>query len=260
MKNKSLIIILSILAFIVLVVVLSSTVFCLNSVKVNFLSNTINLTNQEQTIIDSGNFTYKKSIFFLNKEKFKENIEINNPYAKVVSIETIFPNKLVVNVVERNELFVVKNYDSSTSSFKNYAILDNELKVLKVENDYTNTHLNPILVEIEGDNFYDLTLGHSLNNSYKTLLDNLAVELLAYNNNPVMLKANFESIILNFSTNEDVFIKMRSGVEIILKEGNVRLTEKFMLALSYYNGLEDKTMGRITTYVNNEDKVVGYFI
>ena len=52
---------------------------------------------------------------------------------------------------------------------------------------------------------------------------------------------------------------MRSGVEIVLKDMQNKLTEKFMLALSYYNNLQDKTKGTITTYENNENNVVGYF-
>lgn len=257
MKNKSLIISLSILAFIVLIVVLSSTIFCLKSVEINFVSNTINLTDKQSEIIETTDFKYNQSIFFVNKENYKKQIEQNYPYIKVVNIETVFPNKLIVNALERNELFVIKTYEEN--SFKNYLVLDDELKILSSTQSFTNTHLNPILITTEGEFTPTNLVGQNLLSTNNELIKNLAVELYAYNSSPLILKANFEEINLNYENVGNVRIKMRSGVEIILKDAGVRLSEKFMLALSYYNELSDKTTGRITTYVNNEDKVVGYY-
>lgn len=257
MKNKSLIISLSILAFIVLIVVLSSTIFCLKTAEVNFMSNTINLTNKKDEIIETTDFKYNQSIFFLNKSNYIKQIEENYPYIKIINIETVFPNKLIVNAVERNELFVIKTYEEN--SFKNYLILDDELKILSTTQSFTNSHLNPILITIEGEFTATNLAGQTLTSMNNQLIKNLAVELYAYNNNPLILKANFEEININYENSGDVRILMRSGVEIMLKDSNARLSEKFMLALSYYNELTDKTTGRITTYVNNEDKVVGYY-
>ncbi|MBE5746384.1 MAG: FtsQ-type POTRA domain-containing protein [Clostridiales bacterium] len=258
MKNKSLIISLSILAVIVLFVVLSSTIFCLKSVEINFVSNTIHLTQKEDEIIETTNFKYNQSIFFVNKQKYKNEIEQNYPYIKIINIETIFPNKLIVNAVERNELFTIKTYEEN--AFKNYLVLDDELKVLNTYQSFTNSHLNPILINIEGEFTQTNSVGSFLTSGNNDLIKNLAVELYAYNNNPLLLKANFEEINLNYGSTGDVRILMRSGVEIKLKDATTRLSEKFMLALSYYNELTDKTTGTITTYVNNEDKVVGYYV
>lgn len=257
MKNKSLVISLSILAFIVLIVVLSSTIFCLKSVELNFMSNTINLTNKQKEIIETTEFKYNSSIFFLNKKSYKDKIESDYPYIKVINIETVFPNKLVVNAVERNELFIVKSYEDN--SFKNYLVLDDELKILSSTQSFTNSHLNPILITTEGEFTPTNLVGQKLISTNSDLIKNLAVELYAYNSSPLILKANFEEINLNYENVGNVRIKMRSGTEIILKDANTRLSEKFMLALSYYNELQDNSTGRITTYVNNEDKVVGYY-
>lgn len=257
MKNKSLIIILSILASIVLIVILSSTIFCLKSVELNFMSNTINLTNKQEEILTSGNFKYNQSIFFINKSNYIKKLEEQNPYIKITNIETVFPNKLVINCVERNELFIIKSYDGE--NFKNYLVVDDELKILSTLNEFTNLHTNPILISIEGERVSTNLAGQTLFTTNSMLIKQLANELYAYNNNPLLLKANFEEIIINAENKNNIKIKMRSGVDIILKDMNTRLTEKFMLALSYYNNLEDKTKGVITTYENNENKVVGYY-
>lgn len=257
MKNKSLIIILSILASIVLIVILSSTIFCLKTVELNFMSNTINLTNKEEDIIKSVNFKYNQSIFFIDKNNYIKKLEQQNPYLKIVNIETIFPNKLVINSVERNELFTLKGYDGET--FKNYLTIDEDLKILSLQNNFTNLHTNPILLTLDGENVQTNTSGQMLNSLNNNIIKKLANELYAYNNNVLILKANFEEIIINENNKNNIKIKMRSGVEILLKDMQNKLTEKFMLALSYYNNLEDKTKGVITTYENNENKIVGYY-
>ena len=257
MKNKTLIISISVLAFIVLIVVLSSAIFCLKSVEINFMSNTINLTNRETQIVESGKFKYNQSMFFVNKKQYIKTLEKENPYIKVINIETIFPNKLVINAVERNELFVIKSYEEG--SFKNYLVLDNELKILNNLTEFENNYLNPILINIESEQVETNIAGEKLENSYNEILNTLATELYAYNKNPLILKANFEEITINFENKNNIQIKMRSGVNIILKDMNNKLMEKFMLALSYYNNLEDATQGIITTYENNNGEVVGYF-
>lgn len=257
MKNKSLIVILSILASIVLIVVLSSTIFCLKSVELNFMSNTINLTNQQEYIIESGNFKYNQSIFFINKSNYIKNLEEQNPYIKIINIETYFPNKLSINAIERNELFAIKSYENE--NYKNYLIIDDELKILKNDTNYENLYTNSILINLENEKTQTNVAGLTLNSIYNNLIKSLATELYAYNNNPLLLKANFEEIHINYESKNEIKIKMRSGIDIFLKDMNNNLSEKFMLALSLYNKLEDKTTGNITVIKNNENKIVGAY-
>lgn len=256
MKNKSLVIILSVLAFIVLIVILSSTIFCLKTVDISFYSNTINLTNKQTEIIESGEFKFNQSIFFINKQKYIDKLEQNTPYLKVLNLETNFPNQITINAVERNELFCIKGYNENI--FNSYMILDSELKVLKNEHSFTNSHTNSILITFDNEQIEKKAEGNFITCNYNQLLKNIATELLCYNDNYQLLKANFEEITINFESSNDIKIKMRSGVNIVLKDVNVRISEKFMLALSTYDDLDDKTSGNITTYVNNDGVVVGY--
>ena len=95
-KNKRLAVCLVIFAFLVVIVVLTSTVFALKEVSVEFLSTTDKLSGQQDIVIESANFSYGESTLFLNRQKYIDRIEKNNPYIKIVNIQSVFPNKLVV--------------------------------------------------------------------------------------------------------------------------------------------------------------------
>ena len=106
MKNARLLIILGLFVFITATIVLTSTVFTLNTVEIGWLSTTKVLNNTtDADIIESANFQKGESVFALNKEQYKKNLEKNNPYIKVINLEIKFPNKLKVSVVEREELY-----------------------------------------------------------------------------------------------------------------------------------------------------------
>ena len=243
-----------------LVVVLSSTIFSLKNVNLVFYSNTVKLTDKNEEIINSGNFKYNQSIFFINKQKYIDNLERNSPYLKVINIETNFPNTLTINALERNELFVIKTYQNN--SFKNYAIVDDEFKILNTTTSFVNSNSNPIIMNIEGVNFDALNLGEFLKSSeYDALLNRLSNELLSYNNNVLLLKANFAEINLNYENKNNLLIKMHSGVEILLKDYSNKLESKFQLALSYYDAQspEKKEKGRITVFENNQQQIEGYY-
>lgn len=256
-KNKSLAIILSILLIIVLFVVLTSTIFCFKNVELNFLSNTIVLNEKNDEILNSGDFKFGKSIFFLNKNEIKNTLEEKNPYLKVINIETIFPNKIKINVIERNSLLCLKGYNEG--NFSSFMIIDEDAKVLENLNSFSNTKLNPILVSTEGEKFEAFTAGQVYSGEYNQILKNLSTELLAYRSNVNLLKANFEEIILNYESEDTIKIKMRSGTDIVLKNASQRLPEKFMLALSTYDNLSDKISTHIVCYENSEGSVVGYY-
>ena len=130
MKTKRLVILLSIFALILVIVILSSTVFSLSKVEVSFLEVPTKYSiNDSDAIIESGNFNFKQSIFLVNKTKHTENIEEQFPNLKVVGIETCFPNRLVIQVVERQEFLALYNLD-----IEKYYVVDSEMKVLRIVN------------------------------------------------------------------------------------------------------------------------------
>ena len=69
MKNKKLVILLSIFGALVLVLLLTSTVFCVRNVSVNWLTTRQGLTAlQDESVVKSADVKMGKSIFLLKTE------------------------------------------------------------------------------------------------------------------------------------------------------------------------------------------------
>ena len=102
MKNARLLVILGVFVFLTAIIVLGSTVFTLSTVEIGWLSTTKVLSaTSDSKLIESAEFDKGESVFLLDKEKYRNKLEQNNPYIKVINLEIKFPNKLKVTVVER---------------------------------------------------------------------------------------------------------------------------------------------------------------
>ncbi len=126
MKKKWWILLGGALGIIVIFVILCFTLFALKSVRVNYRTSISHLLGQEQQIVDSGNFNYGKPVLFLGKRASIEKIERENPYVKVINIETKFPCEYVINCAERQEVYYLELNNK-------FYICDQEFKVLKVQ-------------------------------------------------------------------------------------------------------------------------------
>lgn len=116
--KKAIIITGSILLFFVILIVFAFTVFSLKNVEVNCLTSKIEISEQMEEKIASE-IDLGGTVLFKDKEKMTKEIENKYPYVKVLNIETVFPNKFVVNIAERESLFLFEDI-----------LLDSELKVL----------------------------------------------------------------------------------------------------------------------------------
>ena len=144
MKYKRTIIILSsIFAFVVLCTILSFTLFKTNSITFDFQNATTIFAEDEkqQEVISSANINTHLPIFTLNKKQIKEKLESQNPYLKVINIETVFPNKLILHCAEREELFCIKGRDDL------YYICDEELKILSITKNIISMQGNAVLLD-----------------------------------------------------------------------------------------------------------------
>ena len=128
--SKKLIVSLVIVGVVVaIVLILFWTLFGLSSVSVEFASSLENLTVSAEEIVEAGQFRMGSCVLFEGKRKSVEKIYAKakeNPnfaYIRVLNIETVFPNKFVIHVAEREELFAV-NYNGQT------LICDRDLRVL----------------------------------------------------------------------------------------------------------------------------------
>lgn len=144
--NKKLLISLSIVFGVVAVaLILMWTLFGLSSVVVERHSTTQNLSVTDDEIVAAGQFRMHASVLFEGKKKSVQNIENfayeneNFAYIRVLNIETKFPNKFVIHIAEREELFAVEK-DGQT------LVCDRDLRVLRKTDSFVNTNQNAIVL------------------------------------------------------------------------------------------------------------------
>ena len=140
-KYKKWIISLSVvLGVLLLVVILNFTLFSIASVEIDFKNYTQIFTEEsKENIIQNSGVTKGSSVFGLSKKTAMAKLERDNPYLKVINIETIFPNRIVIHCAEREETYAVKVSD------RKYFICDADFKVLNIQTSYHNDQYNAIL-------------------------------------------------------------------------------------------------------------------
>ena len=140
-KKKTMIISSSIIVGVLaLIILLSFTVFVVKNVRVDIRSSTQNFTVSEEEIIESSGIKNNSCVFFQKKSKNISKLEKKYPYIKVVNIETAFPSKIILHIVERSEVYCFE-YKGK------FLICDNELKVLRIEDEFSSEQDNAILVK-----------------------------------------------------------------------------------------------------------------
>lgn len=122
-----------------LVFLLAYTFFALRYVEVDFRTSKTNFSASNEEIIDASKIEKGGTIFFRNKQQYIKNIEEEYSYLKVINIETVFPDKLVIHVAERQEVYAVEGEDY-------VYICDEELRVLRTSETYVNSENNAMLL------------------------------------------------------------------------------------------------------------------
>ena len=199
MKYKKLVIILaSIIGFIALCFLLSFTLFRVSAVELNFKNGTTLFASEERqkAVIKSGDFSYSTPVFGVNKAEIIDKLELENSYLKVINIETVFPNKLVVHCAEREELFAIKIGDNL------YYICDADLKVLRMDTQVVLDQTSAVV--LENVEVVDKTV--KVGEKLKLLTDENYVKdipnAFAFNNKTIAdIKGMFKSISIEYQIN-----------------------------------------------------------
>lgn len=239
MKNKKLIIGLSVgLGIILTIIILIFTLFSLSTVQIDFRTSLNNITASEEEIIDSGKFNYKSSVLFSNKNKYIERLEKNNPYLKVINIETKFPNKFIIHAKERQELFAI-SYDEK------YLICDEEFKVLNIVNEYENSQSNAILLDFDYEFEKDIKVGEFLKLKNSVMKKFYSMNLLN-NRNYNEITSIFKKISVFSYKNEknkknEVGIKFQTFNNRDVQINNIEFGLEYKLQLFYsvYSSIYD---------------------
>jgi len=200
-KYKNILIILSVVIGVILTaVIFCFTLFTVKDVKLDFRTE-LKHPYEQAEIIKKSDIKEGSCVFFLKKDKFKENIEKNFPYLEVINVETIIPSHIVIHLAEREEFYAVLHNNS-------ILICDDEFKVLRIENEtsYESTTTNAIFIkgglnisniEIAEGDFLDFKQD-GLKNLYNAML-------LNSRNRPEMLSFIKEIEITDYSE-KDVLI------------------------------------------------------
>ena len=119
--HKRLWVILGIIVSAVVLSVVLGVMFSIGGVDVNTTNDITVDDGVKSEIIALSGIKKGKNIFSIDEAIAIENIEINRPELKVISIERKFPNKVVVYVTRRTGVFSLALDDGR------FAVLDREL-------------------------------------------------------------------------------------------------------------------------------------
>lgn len=228
------------------------TLFSLKSVEIEFETGNKIITNEMQSQIISE-IDLGGTVFFKNKDEMTSKIEKKYPYVKVINIETILPNKFIIHIAERQEIYAI-------TSLNRTCYLDNELKVLRInEGNFISVSTNAIKLDLFGldfdlsafseGQFFDIS-ELTINSSNKTInlgeqtqetLNNLLNCFQINNRTLVDLKALAKSI--TFST----YIDYRNG-ETALQAKIVDFNDFEIFILCPCENLEDKVSNMLYAY------------
>ena len=137
----------------------SSPIFCLKGAEVVFVENnnikalTHNSTFLNRTSIENNaNCLIKddigKSIFVVDKDKYFSQFESQNTYAKLVKIESKYPNTLTFYVAERSPLAIIKN-----TQVNGFLLVDSEFKIVEKKNVSDNAYANNLINLVATDSY-----------------------------------------------------------------------------------------------------------
>jgi len=268
MKHKRLFYILTIILYVSVVLLSFAFLLSIKSIECNFSSVTSSVKYQR---IERELSKYEgKNLLFVNTDKIEKKLE-KDPYVIVKEIEKDYPNKLIVEIVEREEAFLI-----STDTYNYY--LDNTFYVLKkVEKSIDEPSVNVVSLNLEQCvNFNEnlIVVGKKYNvlkkwvknsinqmmsifSDWKNILNEIVVK--DFGNN-VSAKINFltkqgvgievldPNFIFNQTTNSYDYVEDVSdsvGIEEINEVYNMYLT------ISDY----EKTKGKLIVYRTQDRKI-----
>lgn len=193
------IILISIACVLLVVIILCSTVFTVKNIKVNFLDNNHIMSEAEvlTQIEDSGSIVKGHNVFIFSKGKATKALEKNVPYIRVINLETICPDTIRVNCVERKDCYAIKVGNAS------YLVVDKYYKVLKSVN-ATALPLINLTSDAEVGSFIE-----SDNIQYFNALTNAFDTIATYEN---AINVSFASVeLVNTNDRLDFVFKTKEG-------------------------------------------------
>ncbi len=110
MRNKKLIILISVISAIVLVIIVCGATFLVRDVEA-YSYYVTSPPEYDQKVIDAANIKKNSSMFFVDEQGIKERVESTYPDVGVINVERKFPDRVSINYVVYNPSFQYRNGD-----------------------------------------------------------------------------------------------------------------------------------------------------
>lgn len=240
MKHKKVFYALTVSLYVIVLLLCLSFLFSVQEVKCNY--SMVTISERYQAVNEKLEKYENKNLLFVNTSKIKKELQ-KDPYIKVISIKKDFPNKILVNIEERREMFSLETETQKFILDENYFVLKSvdksaETEVISLKLNYANFSTQELKVgkeinAIQDDIIVCVNQMLSIFSDWKNILKGIEVEQVFGENN------NYR---VYFYTNQGVVIEIRKALE----DG----TTKAQNAYDRYSTLTDyeKTKGKILSY------------
>lgn len=251
MKYKKLLLLMTSLLFITVAVFCFASAFKITDIELKVTD--INGSSENvKSLCETELLKYKdENLVFVNVDKLKKDLTALSGYVKVCNIEKQFPNKLLVEVEEIYEAFVINNG-------VNYYALDIDFNVINVKNSIKNNvdGNDNLLLDIPLSDFNTtLLVGQKLNVFDGETFDYLklcAQKIYSLREYISSVKTTVRKDGYDYKT---LTLNMREGVSFTILKSNLLTLEKIDALINYYNTVENKGVGVYSVVANDQGEI-----
>ena len=240
MRNKRLIILFCILFAVTTLIVLSSAVFSVRSVY-GYCSNADDAALCDEVAdVNVNGIKTGRSIFLLGEKNVVKAVEEKLPQVEVTNIERKFPDRVYINFRKIFPYFAIAAGEQTllvSDGGKILSVADSPDGYVKF------ITLNPTVAVTAGKKAYgDDAAEHKFLTLFSDTVNRL--KILDYTSLQKKMEI-FESIdVSRLSTNDEFYVKLRTGTEIEFAGNLDDLVPELRLALSTYFNREDDYMNK----------------
>ena len=254
MKYKKLLIFVTCLMFVAVLIVGTATLFTTAEIKVECAE----IENSPEKVSDKSisalNYYKGKSLLFVNKDRLVKTLAAATPYAEILEVKKIYPNRISVKIAERKEYFALKSNDK-------YYILGKDFKVLKESlspnNNIDGNPLAVMTIAASDYNYGDLRVNAYMNigdGSTKAALLTSADKLLDFRGTSFCGEISLK-VYENGRRFPVLTVKTVEGAKFHLFEFDDEPLLKIAAAYKRYTETEDKSVGEFAVVKMNDGTI-----
>lgn len=231
MKKGKIITISIVSVVLVLLIVLTCTLFNLKTVDIEYLAQATNTNSvRKEEIFKSAQFKMGTNLLFTSYSKNVANIEKQCPAIKVMKVVKKFPNKITVYIVEREKQIRILGNDGY------YYIFDEDLKVLHItatESEYEN------YCEVKGYELKEeLREGDFLKDkTFKNKMSAILDGIYSSGRTPTSIMSSI--VVSKINGVDSYMFTFKSGAKMKV-DGSNKLEDKLFIGINAYNNESQK--------------------